>query len=132
MPGVLVNRVLVIAFVATVVAVALWDIFRRNPQLMAKLRAPGVKPKRGNSPVLVRRTRPPEKRGQVIELKRDPYQVLGVDRDASPAELEAHIERLRNENDPSKLDGMSDELRAHAERRLAEVEAAYAEITTPS
>lgn len=128
----LVNRVLVIAFVATVVAVALWDILRRNPQLMARLRAPSVKPKRGGAPMGVSRSRPPEKRGQVIELKRDPYQILGIDRDASTAELEAHIERLRNENDPSKLDGMSDELRAHAERRLAEVEAAYAEITEPS
>ena len=128
----LVNRVLVIAFVATVVAVALWDIFRRNPQLMARLRAPSVKPNRGGAPMGAGRSRPPEKRGQVIELKRDPYEILGIDRDASAAELGAHIERLRNENDPSKLDGMSDELRAHAERRLAEVEAAYAEITEPS
>lgn len=132
MSGVLVNRVLVLVFVATVVAVALWDIFRRNPQLMARLRAPNAKPKRGGAPVRASRSRPPEKRGQVIELKRDPYQILGIDRDASPADLEAHIEQLRSENDPARLDGMSDELRAHAERRLAEVEAAYAEITEPS
>lgn|GEM_PF-6746014 len=122
------NRVLVLLFVVTVVAVALWDILRRNPQLLAGLRAPPAPPTRKPRP----RGGPqpaPEPRGQVIELRRDPYQVLGVDRDTSPDELRAHVERLRKENDPERLAGMSDDLRAHARRRLAEVEAAYAELT---
>lgn len=126
------NRVLVVAFIATIVAVALWDIFRRNPQLKAWLRPPAPKPRRGGAISRAPGPAPAESRGQVIELRRDPYQVLGVDRDTPAADLEAHILRLRRENDPSKLDGMSEELRAHAERRLAEVEAAYAEITARS
>jgi preprotein translocase subunit Sec63 len=68
--------------------------------------------------------------GQLIELRRDPFQVLGVDRDISSTELEAHVEQLRRENDPARLEGMSADLRAHAERRLSEVEAAYSQITT--
>lgn len=122
------NRVLVLVFVGTIVALALWDIFRRNPQLMEWLRPRAPKSRRGGLPARSVRAARPEKRGQVIELKRDPYQVLGVDRDASAADLDAHMERLRSENDPEKLTGLSDDLRAHAERRLAEVEAAYAEI----
>ncbi|HCH65774.1 MAG TPA: hypothetical protein DFR83_23425 [Deltaproteobacteria bacterium] len=122
------NRVLVLVFVGTIVALALWDIVRRNPQLKDWLRPRAPKPRRGGPPARSVRAAPPEKRGQVIELRRDPYQVLGIDRDASPADVEAHIERLRSENDPEKLEGLSADLRAHAERRLAEVEAAYAEI----
>lgn len=122
------NRVLFMAFVVSVVAIALWDILRRNPQLLSGLRAPpkpSPRPGRGASP-----TPEPPQMGQVIELRRDPFQVLGVDRDISPTELDAHLERLRRENDPSRLEGMSAELRAHAERRLAEVEAAYSQLTT--
>ncbi len=122
------NRVLAAAFIVTIVAVALWDIFRRNPQLKAWLRPPTPKPRRGGGIAPMSRTPPAENRGQVIELRRDPYQVLGVDRDTPDADLKAHILRIRRENDPSKLDGMSEELRAHAKRRLEEVEAAYAEI----
>ena len=122
------NRVLVVAFIASVVAVALWDIFRRNPQLKDWLRPPAPKPRPRRGPSGTPRIAPAPSRGQVIELRRDPYQVLGIDRDTTEADLEAHITRLREENDPSKLEGMSEELRAHATRRLAEVEAAYAEI----
>lgn len=125
------TRVLVLLFVLTVVAVALWDIARRNPQLFGGSRKapplPGT-PRRPRGPVAP----PAPPRGQVIELRRDPYQVLGVDRDTTPAALEAHMEKLRRENDPERLEGMSDELRAHAERRLSEAESAYARITESS
>ncbi len=126
------NRVLVLAFVATIVAIALWDILRRNPHLLSGMRPPPPEPRRKATPNRPARTPAGEIRGQVIELRRDPYQILGIDRDATPAELEARIAQHRRENDPQKLDGMSEELRAHAERRLAEVEGAYRQLTEGS
>ena len=119
------NRLLVLLFVAAFAAIALWDILRRNPQLLERL-------KRGVSQTPARpapRRRPPPEqstpRGKLIELRRDPYQVLGLDRDASASEVEARVDQLRRENDPSRLDGLSEELRAHAARRVEEVEVAW-------
>lgn len=123
------NRVLVLSFIVTVVAIAVWDILRRNPQLLSGLRPPSPQPgRRTRGRPTVAPAKPPPARGQVIELRRDPYQVLGIDRDTPREELDAHVERIRQENDPAKLEGLSDELRAHAERRVAEVESAYTEI----
>lgn len=119
------NRLLVMLFVAVFVALALWDILRRNPQLLERLKGgSSPQPKRPSS----RRRPPPEDsgtRGQLIELRRDPYQVLGLSRDASPAEVEARVEQLRRENDPSRLGDMSEELQAHAARRVEQVEVAW-------
>jgi len=122
-----VNRVLVMLFFGSLVAIALWDILRRNPQLWSKLRPPSSPPPRRVHRSSATEAAPPV-RGKVIELRRDPHRVLGVERDASPEEIAAQVERLRRENDPDRLDGMSDELREHAKRRLTEVESAYAEL----
>jgi DnaJ-domain-containing protein 1 len=126
-----VNRVLVMLFVATLVAIALWDILRRNPQLWSQIWSK-LNPPSSQPPRRVHRSAPkdvtPAVRGKVIELRRDPYHVLGVERDASPEEIAAQVERMRRENDPERMDGMSDELREHAKRRLTEVESAFAEI----
>ena len=124
-PERLVNRLLVMLFVAAFVALALWDILRRNPQLLERLKGGSPPPQRPSSR---RRPQQPEEsvaRGQLIELRRDPYQVLGLDRDASREEVEARVEQLRCENDPSRLADMSDDLQAHAARRIEEVEAAW-------
>ena len=119
------NRLLVLLFVAAFVAIALWDILRRNPQLLDRLKG-AVSPTPARP--APRRRPPPEQsspRGKLIELRRDPYQVLGLDRDASPEEMEARVAQLRRENDPSRLGDMSEELRAHAARRIEEVEVAW-------
>jgi len=119
-----VNRLLVMLFVAAFVALALWDILRRNPQIRERLKG-GSPPPPAPSP---RRRPPPDKalaRGQIIELRRDPLQVLGLDRDATPEEVKARVEQLRRENDPSRLADMSEDLQAHAARRIEEVEAAW-------
>lgn len=118
------NRLLVMLFVAAFVALALWDILRRNPQIRERLKG-GSPPPPAPSP---RRRPPPDKalaRGQIIELRRDPLQVLGLDRDATPEEVKARVEQLRRENDPSRLADMSEDLQAHAARRIEEVEAAW-------
>lgn len=121
------NRLLVMLFVAAFVALALWDILRRNPELRERLRGASPAPPKPSP-----RSRPaPDKslvRGQVIELRRDPYRVLGLDRDATPEEIKERVEQLRKENDPARLADLSDDLQAHAARRIEEAESAWRQL----
>lgn len=128
-------RLLLTLAIAAFVGLAIWDILRRNPHLRDRLtsprqpppgRRPGPTSRPGSPP---RDSRPDNvQRGKVIELRRDPWQVLGVDRDISAQELAAHVQRLLDENDPERLAHMSDDLRAFAARRTEEVQKAYSEI----
>lgn len=54
-----------------------------------------------------------------------PHEVLGVDRNATPAEVQKAYRRLVREYHPDRIDGMADELRDLARRRMAEINAAY-------
>ncbi len=125
------NRLLVMLFVAAFVALALWDILRRNPQLRERLRGGSPAPPR---PTPQGRPAPkkPAVRGQVIELRRDPYRVLGLDRDATPEEIQQRVAQLREENDPARLAGLSDDLKAHAARRIEEAESALQQLNGAS
>ena len=57
-----------------------------------------------------------------------PYRVLGVDPAASEAEIDAAYRRLMSQYHPDKVAGAAPELRAAAERKAAEINAAYDRI----
>jgi len=107
---------------AALVAFAVWDLVRRNPQLLQR----GARPRRpGPRPV----PNPSGAPGKVLAFERSPHDVLGVPEDAPRAEIDAAYARLKAEWAPDRLGGMSDELRALAQRRSAELERAYRSLT---
>lgn len=120
----MVHRLLFLLLGLSILALAAWDIWRRNRHLWTA--DPGQPQKRPMSVV----PPPDPEPGNVLAFKRDPYRVLGLKRTASPAEVDATRARLLDENAPEKLANMSEELRTMAQRRREEVEAAYAEITS--
>ena len=79
------------------------------------------------SPVSARAGSPanPSTDGQVLSFRRPPHAVLGVDADAPLEDARAAWEAARAENDPSRLEGMSTDLRALAEVRCKELDAAW-------
>ncbi len=124
------SRILVLLLVASVVALAIWDILRRNPQLRDRLRGdlrPPPPPK-AEAPRRAPPDRPVAPRGKVIALRRDPYQILGLDRDATPEEVRAVVARVRAEHDPTRLAGMATDLQEFAQRRVEEVESAARQL----
>jgi len=62
---------------------------------------------------------------KMLRFERRPHQILGVERDASRPEIDAALKHALEENDPSRLDDMSPELRTVAERRRQEINRAY-------
>ncbi len=62
---------------------------------------------------------------KVIAFERTPWQVLDLEEGANRRAIDAAYARLREANSPEKLAGMSDELRALAERRTRELDDAY-------
>jgi len=63
-----------------------------------------------------------------LPFERSPYRILGVEDGANPKEIRAAMERIRKENDPTRLQGLSDEIRDAAHRRVAEAEVALATL----
>jgi peroxiredoxin len=59
------------------------------------------------------------------------YQILGVDEQADASALEAAYSAQRARHSAARFDGLADELRQHAEQRLAMIEQAYAELADP-
>lgn len=108
---------------AALVAFAIWDLVRRNPHLLQRgSRAPGPGPR----PVPTAKPAA----GKVLAFQRPPHEVLEVDEDAPRETIDAAYSRLRAEWAPDRLAGMSDELRALAQRRSAELDRAYRSLTT--
>jgi len=73
---------------------------------------------------------PIPERPKVLAFSRSPHQILGVDEDASMEEVEAVYQNLAAENDPDKVKDLSPEVRELVTRRRAEIDEAYASITS--
>ncbi|WP_182335410.1 J domain-containing protein [Stenotrophomonas acidaminiphila] len=59
-----------------------------------------------------------------------PYRELGVTREASDAEIDLAYRRLMSQYHPDKLSGAAPELRAQAEKKARQINAAYDRIKT--
>lgn len=64
----------------------------------------------------------------IFPKKTTPWRVLGVDRDATDAEIDQAYRRLMSQCHPDKLAEASPEQRAAAEKKAREVNAAYDRI----
>lgn len=116
-------RVLVVAVLAFLIGYAVRDLIRANPQLFGKKAGPR---RRGGGPRGVGAAPGPlESPGKVLSFRRRPHAVLGVAEDATLEEARAAWSRQLAENDPDKLEGMSDDLRSMAEIRRRELDAAW-------
>jgi len=66
-----------------------------------------------------------------FRLNRDaPYRELGLTREASDAEVDLAYRRLISQYHPDKVAGAAPELRAQAERKARQINAAYDRIKT--
>jgi DnaJ-domain-containing protein 1 len=63
-----------------------------------------------------------------IPFERSPFRILGVEDGASHKELRAAMDHIRQENDPARLCGLSEEIQETAHRRLSEAEVAFATL----
>jgi hypothetical protein len=63
-----------------------------------------------------------------IPFERSPYRILGVEDGASSRELRESMDHIRQENDPTRLEGLSEEIRDAAHRRVSEAEVAFATL----
>ena len=59
----------------------------------------------------------------------DPYQILGIDRGASSAEIKQAYRELALKYHPDKLEHLGDEFKALAEMRFKEIQRAYQELS---
>ncbi len=57
------------------------------------------------------------------------YRTLGIERGASPEEVDQAYRRQMAQYHPDKVAGAADEIRALAEKRAAEINAAYDAVT---
>ena len=60
-----------------------------------------------------------------IPFERSPYRTLGLEEGASTEAIENAMSRIRTENDSLRLEGLSEEIRDTAKRRLQDAEKAY-------
>jgi len=61
---------------------------------------------------------------------RNPYDVLGISRNATPEEIKAAYRRLANQYHPDKVSHLGEEFRVLAEQRFKEIQRAYRELST--
>ena len=59
----------------------------------------------------------------------DPYQILGIDRNASAVEIKQAYRESARKYHPDKLEHLGDEFKELAERRFKEIQKAYQELT---
>jgi DnaJ-class molecular chaperone len=74
-----------------------------------------------------------QQRGELADEgePRTPYEVLGVEPTASADEIRRAYQRLIQQYHPDRLDTMAPELRALAERRTKQLNAAYEALQGP-
>ncbi len=66
---------------------------------------------------------------KTLQFKRDPYEVLGLQKGASREAIDQARADLLKQNSPEAVEGMSEEIQALAERKTQEIEQAYADLT---
>jgi len=58
----------------------------------------------------------------------DPYKILGIERNATPAEIKQAYRQLANKYHPDKVTHLGDEFKKLAERRFKDIQKAYQEL----
>jgi DnaJ-domain-containing protein 1 len=58
----------------------------------------------------------------------DPYEILGIEKDASQEDIKQAFRKLAGRYHPDKVEYLGDEFRALAERRFKEIRRAYEEL----
>jgi DnaJ like chaperone protein len=58
----------------------------------------------------------------------DPYQILGIERNATPEEVKQAYRQLANKYHPDKVAHLGDEFKKLAERRFKDIQKAYQEL----
>ena len=58
----------------------------------------------------------------------DPYQILGIERNATPQEVKQAYRQLANKYHPDKVAHLGDEFKRLAERRFKDIQKAYQEL----
>lgn len=58
----------------------------------------------------------------------DPYQILGIERNATPQEVKQAYRQLANKYHPDKVAHLGDEFKKLAERRFKDIQKAYQEL----
>ena len=58
----------------------------------------------------------------------DPYQILGIERNATPEEVKQAFRQLANKYHPDKVAYLGDEFKKLAERRFKDIQKAYQEL----
>jgi uncharacterized membrane protein YkvA (DUF1232 family) len=62
--------------------------------------------------------------GEKVDAK-DPYTVLGIERNASPQEIKSAYRRLANKYHPDRVTHLGEEFRELAEKRFKDIQEAY-------
>lgn len=76
-----------------------------------------------------RQTRRQSTREEPPHSPRNPYDVLGISRSATPEEIRAAYRRLANQYHPDKVSHLGEEFRVLAEQRFKEIQRAYQELS---
>lgn len=113
----------VLAIAAVVFFITRW--LRRALTGGMSKRAPSGKPW-WDSPARQEGSRPKLK---TLKFQRDPHDVLGIQKGASPEEVQAAYETLIAQNSPETVSGMDEDIQALAKRKTEDIEEAYAALT---
>ena len=66
---------------------------------------------------------------KTLQFRRDPYEVLGLEKGATREAIDEAKQRLLDQNSPETVAGMSEEIQAVAQRKTEEIEQAYQDLT---
>jgi DnaJ like chaperone protein len=66
--------------------------------------------------------------GESSSPRRDPFEILGIERGASQARIKQAYRQLAGKYHPDKVEHLGDEFKVLAERRFKEIQKAYEEL----
>lgn len=66
---------------------------------------------------------------KTLQFRRDPHEVLGLEKGATREAIDDAKQRLLDQNSPESVAGMSEEIQAVAQRKTEEIEQAYQDLT---